>query len=48
VLEQAAWRGCGCLIPGGVEDQLGSSSGQPGLAPDLEVGGPVYGRGIAT
>ena len=41
VLEQAAKRGCGCSVPGHVEDQVGGDHGQPGLVPDLEVGGPA-------
>ena len=40
MLEQAAQRGCGCPIPGGVQDQVGWSPGLPGLVPDLEIGGP--------
>jgi len=31
VLEQAAQRGCGCPIPGGVQGQVGWGPGQPGL-----------------
>ena len=31
VLEQAAQRGCGCSILGGVQDQVGWGPGQPGL-----------------
>ena len=45
-LEQAAQRGCGCPIPESVQDQVGWSPGQPGLGPDLEVGGPACGRGL--
>ena len=48
VLEQATWRGCGCAILGGVQDQVGCGPGQPGLVPDLEVGSPVSGRGVGT
>jgi len=48
VLEQAAQRGCGCSIPGGVQGQVGWGPGQLGLAPDLEVGGPSCGRGVGT
>jgi len=47
-LEQAAQRGCGCPVPGGVQGQVGWSSGQPGLVPDLEDGGPACGRGVGT
>jgi len=48
VLEQAAQKGCGSPIPGGVQDQDGWSPGQPGLVPDLEVGGPACGGGFGT
>ena len=44
MLEQAAHGGCGCSVPGGVEDQVGWGPGQPGLVLDLEVGGPACGR----
>jgi len=30
-LAQVAQGGCGCPIPGGIQRQAGSSSGQPGL-----------------
>jgi len=30
VLEEAAQRGCGCPIPGGVQVQVGWGPGQPG------------------
>ena len=40
VLEQAAQRGCGCPIPGGVQCQVGLGPGQPGLV-NGEVGGPA-------
>jgi len=46
VLEQAAWRGCGCSIPGGVQGQAGWGPGQPGLVPDLKAGGPACGGGL--
>ena len=48
VLKQAAQRGCGCSIPGNVQFQVGWDPGQPGLVPDLEVGGPACGRRIGT
>ena len=48
VLEQAAQRGCGCFIPGGVKDQVGWGPEQPSLIPDLEVTGPVCGKGVGT
>jgi len=46
VLERAAQRGCGCPIPGGVQDQVGWGPGQPGLVLNVEIGGPAYGRGL--
>ena len=46
VLEKDTQRGCGCPIPGGAQGQAGRGPGQPGLVPDLEVGGPVCGRGV--
>jgi len=46
VLEQAAQRGCGLSIFGGVQDQVGWSPGQPGLVADREDGGPVCCRGL--
>jgi len=48
VLKQAAQRGCGCSIPGGVQSQAGSGPEQLGLVPVLEVGGPACGCGIGT
>ena len=42
-MEQAAQNGCGCPNPGGDQGQVGWSPGQPGLVPDLEVGGPACG-----
>jgi len=48
VLEQAAQRGCGCPIPGGVQGQVGWSPWQPGLVPDLEVGGSACDRDVGT
>jgi len=44
VLEQAAQRGRGCPIPGGVEGQVGWGPGQPALVLDVEVGGSACGR----
>jgi len=44
VLEQAAQRGCGCLIPGGVQGQVGWGPGQLGLVLNVEFGGPACGR----
>jgi len=46
VLEQAAQRGCGCLVLGHVQNQVGWGPGQPGLLLDMEVGGPACGKGI--
>ena len=48
VLEQAAQRGCSCPVPGGVQGQVGWSTGQPGLVIDIEVGGPACGKGTET
>jgi len=41
VLEQAALRGCGWPVPGGVQDQVGWGPGQPGLV-NGEVGGSAW------
>lgn len=41
-------RGCGCPIAGGVEGEVGWSPGQPGVVPDLEVGGTDCGSGSGT
>ena len=41
-LEQVAQGGCGCPIPGGIQDQAGCGSGQPGLV----VGNPAHCRGL--
>jgi len=35
-------------IPGGVQGQVEWGSGQPGLVPDPEVGGPACDRGVGT
>ena len=43
-LEQVAQGGCGCPIPGGIQDQAGCGSGQPGLV----FGDPAHSRGIET
>ena len=43
-LEQVAQGGCGCPIPGGIQDQAGCGSGQPGLV----VGDPAHSRGVET
>ena len=48
VFEQAAQKGCGCCIPGGVQDHVGWDLAQPDLVLDLEVGGPACGTGVRT
>jgi len=48
VLKQTAQRGCGCPIPGDVQDRVGWEPGQPGLVPDLEFGSPACGRTVGT
>ena len=48
VLEQAAQGGCGCPLPGGVQDQVEWGPGQPGLVPDMKVDGPACGREAGT
>ena len=48
LLVQAAQRGCGCSVPGSVQDQTEWGPGQSGLERDLEVGGPACGREIET
>ena len=48
MLEQAAQRGWGCSVPAGAQDQDGWGPEQPGLVPDMEVGGPACGRGVGT
>jgi len=40
-LAQAAQRGCGCPMPGGVQGQVGWGPGQPDLVPDVVVGTPA-------
>ena len=44
VLEQAAQRGCGYPVPGGVQGQVGCGPGQPGLVLNVEVDGPACSR----
>lgn len=48
MLEQAAHTDCAYSVPVGVQDQVGSSPGQPGLVSDLEVGGPECSRRAGT
>ena len=43
-LEQVARGGCGCPIPGGIKNQAGCGTGQPGLV----VGNPTHSRGVET
>ena len=45
-LEQAAQRGCGCPVPGGVQGQVGWGPRQPGLVLNVEVGDPACCRGV--
>ena len=46
MLEQTAWKGCGCPIHGGVQGQVGWGPGQPGLVLNVEFGGPACGGGL--
>ena len=46
MLAQAAQRGCGCPIPGGVQGQIGWGPGQPGLVLNGEVGFSACGGGV--
>ena len=46
MLIRAAQRGCGCPIPGGVQDQVGWGPEQPGLVLNVEVGGPACGGAL--
>ena len=46
VLAQAAQRGCGYPVPGGVQGEVGWGPGQPGLVLNVEVGGPACGGGV--
>ena len=48
MLAQAAQRGCGCPITGGVQGNAKWGPGQPDLLLDPEVGNPVGGRGVGT
>ena len=40
------WNHSKSSITGNVQDQVGWGPGQPGLVPDLEIGGPACGRGL--
>ena len=46
MLEQVAQGGCGCLIPGGAEGQVGWSPGQPDPVFDLAARNPTCGKGL--
>lgn len=48
MLVQAAQRSFGCLIPGGVQSQVGWGPGQPALVCDLAVGNSTHGREVET
>ena len=43
-LEQVTQGYCGCPIPGGIQDQAGCASGQPGLVTD----DPAHSRGVES
>ena len=44
--EQADQRGCGYLVPGGIQGQVGWGPGQPGLLLNVEVSGPAVAGGV--
>ena len=46
VLEYVAQRGCGCLVSGGIQGQVGWGPQQPELVIDLTVGNPACGTGL--
>ena len=46
MLAQAAQRGCGCPVPGGIQGQVGWGPGQPGLVLDPAAGSPACCRGL--
>jgi len=48
VLAQAAQRGCGCPVPGGVQGQLGWGPGQPGLVLNVKGGSPACSKGVGA
>jgi len=48
VLEQAAQRGCGGPVPGGVQGTVGWGPGRSDLVLDMEVGGPACIRWVRT
>lgn len=47
-LAQAAQRGCGCPILGGVQGQVGWGCGQPELVLDLVLGNSSCSKGVET
>ena len=47
MLKQAAQRGCGCPVPGGVQGQVGWGPGQICLVLNVEDGGPAVAGGLA-
>ena len=46
--EQAAQRGCGRPVPGGVQGQVVWGTGQPGLVLNMEVGVLACVRGVGA
>jgi len=48
VLAQAAQRGWGYSVPGGVQGQVGWGPVQTGLVLDLAVGNPACWSGVGT
>ena len=46
MLAQAAQRGCGCPVPGGVLGLVWWGPGHPGLVLNVEVGGPACREGL--
>ena len=47
-MEQAAEKGYGCPLPGGVQGQVGWGPGQSGLVLNVEVGGPACGKRVGA
>jgi len=48
MLEQAAQRGCGRPVPGGVQGRVGWGPEQPGLVLNVEVGDPAWGGQVGS
>jgi len=48
VVKEAAQRGCGCPIPGGIEARLAGAHGQPHLILHLEAGSPACSMGFKS